>query len=150
MEYKVKAAFLVNFARFISWPSNSFPSDLAPFTLCIAGDNPFGSAFSGIDGKIIKGRNTIVKKCNSLQQTEKCNLLYISTSKRNVLNQYLEYTSSKSIVTVSDINRSAYLGGTIEFVEKNGRLSFKINNSSAKAEGLNVDASLLDLAAEVY
>jgi hypothetical protein len=40
-EYKLKAAFLVNFSRFITWPEQSFAQEQQEFTLCVAGKNPY-------------------------------------------------------------------------------------------------------------
>ncbi|MFI3187409.1 MAG: YfiR family protein, partial [Methylococcaceae bacterium] len=38
VEYKVKAGYLYNFTKFITWPEDSSAS----FNLCIVGDDPFG------------------------------------------------------------------------------------------------------------
>lgn len=150
LEYKVKAAFLVNFARFISWPSETYLNESEPFNICIIGDDPIQKAFTGIENKKIQGRNIIIRKCNATKEVTFCQLLYISNSEKNLLKQYLNTTSNKPIVTVSGIENSVIYGGIIEFIAVNGRLSFKINHSKARATGLNVDASLLDLAAKVY
>lgn len=56
LEYQLKAAFLVNFARFIAWPETAFPSEQREFILCVAGKDPFGSALAGIENKKIAGR----------------------------------------------------------------------------------------------
>jgi hypothetical protein len=45
-EYKVKAAFLYNFTKFVEWPQQAFRSPGDPLTICILGENPFGSALT--------------------------------------------------------------------------------------------------------
>ena len=42
LEYRVKAAFLYNFAKFVTWPSAAFPNPAAPIVFCVAGEDPFG------------------------------------------------------------------------------------------------------------
>src|SRR5579862_1577988 len=42
-EYQVKAAFLLNFTKFIEWPASESAPE-APFSICIMGDDPFGPA----------------------------------------------------------------------------------------------------------
>src|SRR4028119_890287 len=42
-EYQVKAAFLYNFGRFVSWPSGSFAQSNSPFIIGVVGQDPFGS-----------------------------------------------------------------------------------------------------------
>lgn len=150
LEYKVKAAFLINFARFISWPETSFVDDDAPFSICILGEDPFGKAFSGIEGKSIQGRKIQILQCNNPQKIPSCHLLYINLPTRGELQQSLQTISSNAIATISDLNNAASLGVIFELIKIDGRLSFKINNSKAKEVRLNVDASLLDLATEVY
>ena len=53
------------------------------------------------------------------------------------------------VVTVSDLPGFVDGGGAIEFVTKGERLAFLINNSSLNQRGLEVSASMLDLAAGV-
>src|SRR5262245_25491563 len=45
-EYQAKAAFLLNFTRFINWPEQSFATADTPFVVGILGDNPFGSVLA--------------------------------------------------------------------------------------------------------
>src|SRR5579863_6313245 len=40
-EYKLKLAFLYNFAQFVEWPSDAFQFPNAPLTVCVVGENPF-------------------------------------------------------------------------------------------------------------
>jgi hypothetical protein len=42
LEYQVKAAFLFNFTKFVTWPATAFKADDAPFVIGIIGDDPFG------------------------------------------------------------------------------------------------------------
>ena len=48
LEYEVKAAFLLNFTRFIEWPDSALASADQPFSICIVGENPFGDALDRI------------------------------------------------------------------------------------------------------
>jgi len=41
-EYDVKAAFILNFARFVEWPEFAFGRALRAARDCVAGDDPFG------------------------------------------------------------------------------------------------------------
>ena len=41
-EYKVKVAYIYNFARYIKWPSDAFADRESPFVIGILGDAPFG------------------------------------------------------------------------------------------------------------
>jgi len=148
-EYQLKAAFLVNFARFISWPEPSSLPRREEFTLCIVGSNPFGTTLHALESKKINGRNLKVIDAETFQQLPSCHLLYVSKSEKNELESIFSRIRQKPVVTVSDIPGFAEAGGSIEFVTREDRLSFIINNSDLKQRGIQAGASMLDLAASV-
>jgi len=47
LEYRVKAAYLFNFTKFIEWPNGAFVEGRSfSFSICVAGRNPFGPALT--------------------------------------------------------------------------------------------------------
>jgi YfiR/HmsC-like len=148
-EYRVKAAFLVNFARFISWPEDSFSPDRRELTLCVAGNNPFVAALKAVEGKQINGRKLRIIYVDSLRKVPQCHMLYVSRSEQHDLDYLSTGIGRQPVVTVSDIPGFVKSGGSIEFVQKVNRLSFIINNSALRQRGIRADASMLDLAVSV-
>ena len=70
-EYEVKAAWLLNFARFVNWPTNAFQSPESPIVVGIAGKDPFGRLLEkAFAGKTVKGRSLVVKRMVTDQGTE--------------------------------------------------------------------------------
>lgn len=150
-ESKVKAAFVINFARFISWPEEAFASKTAPLVICTVGLAADDPAFSGIETKKIKDRQIVVKKIRSLDElSEQCHVLYVTDVSNKKLQTYLNSSDNVPLVSIGEADGFAHRGGTIEFVKVNDRLSFKINNTNAKKRQLRINASLLNLAVEVY
>jgi len=147
-EYQLKAAFLVNFARFITWPEQSFSPDRQDLTICVAGKNPFGNALRAVEAKKINGRTIKITAVDSLQKLPQCNMLYVSKSEEYKLD-HLTALGQQPVVTVSDITGFIDTGGSIEFVMKEDRLSFSINHSALKQRGIQASAAMLDLAASV-
>jgi len=43
-ENAVKASYLYKFAPFVQWPPAALGASAAPFTICVAGSDPFGPA----------------------------------------------------------------------------------------------------------
>jgi hypothetical protein len=43
-EYEAKAALIYNFAKFTTWPEETFQDAEAPFVFAVLGNNPFGDA----------------------------------------------------------------------------------------------------------
>ena len=63
-EYEVKATFLLNFTKFVQWPSSPEPPATA-FNICILGEDPFGETLDHIvqdervDGRPIQVRRIV-------------------------------------------------------------------------------------------
>jgi hypothetical protein len=148
-EYQLKAAFLVNFSRFITWPEQSFPQEQPGITFCIAGKNPFGTILNAVENKMVNGRNIKVVYADSFQKISQCHLLFVSKAEHIDLDSLFSRIGKKSMVTVSDIPGFVDAGGSIEFVITGDRLSFIINSSNLKQHGIQASASMLDLATSV-
>ena len=43
-EYAIKAAYLYNFGRYVTWPDKMFPNDQSPVVIGVLGPDPFGLA----------------------------------------------------------------------------------------------------------
>ena len=79
-EYQVKAAFLYNFAQFVTWPKDTFADDKAPVVIGVYGNNPFGKALETIvNGKSANGRSIIVKQIPVGQENKlaDCQIVYV-------------------------------------------------------------------------
>lgn len=148
LEYKIKAAFLLNFAKFVTWPETTNPP--ATFPLCVVGEDPFGAALNGVEEKQIGGENVSLRRGLAIGEgLAQCRMLFVGSSERTNLKRILQVVAGKPVVTVGDIEGFAQAGGMFEFKDQGGRLSFVINNAKAKESGLRISASLLSLALEV-
>lgn len=147
LEYKLKAAFLLNFAKFTSWPDSAL--DDGEFRLCILGESPFGAAFAGIEQKTVASLPIKLILAKDLSQAKNCNMIYISKSEKANVLKIISETSLSPTLLVSDIDGFAENGGDVELTTVNRRLGFNINQTQAQKAGLKFNASLLDLANEV-
>lgn len=148
VEYKVKAAFLLNFAKFITWPTTAKPVD--SFVLCIVGDDPFGAALSGIEAKEVGGKKVQLRYPDaSGNELGQCRMVFVSRSEQKQVTRLIGLLEGTPIVSVSDIEGFVDSGGLFEFKDQGGRLTFVINNSKAKKQGISISSSLLNLAVEV-
>src|SRR5688572_28523633 len=78
LEYRVKAAFLYNFTKFVQWPSVA-TDGAKTFALCIAGMNPFGDVLeSTIAGDAAAGRPLLARVVST--STSGCHILFIPRS----------------------------------------------------------------------
>src|SRR5258706_2659641 len=78
LEYQVKASYLYNFARFITWPEDAFVGD-GKFNLCAVGADRFGTALDALTGERVEGRAILVRRLERAAQARgaRCHLLFI-------------------------------------------------------------------------
>lgn len=143
-EYDVKAAFIYNVAKFVEWPDTS-PDNKSTLTIYILGDAPFGSALDTIRGKTIKGKTVVVKKTNSLNMLENGDILFISNSEKEKLEQILNRISRLPILTVGDTESFAKNGVIVNFYIEDKKIRFEINIEAANRAGLRISSNLLKL-----
>jgi hypothetical protein len=149
VEYKIKAAFLLNFTKFIKLPEESFTGEDQPYKVCVLGRNPIGSALTAIESRTVGNRKINLQIVDDVQQAGSCHLLFISSSEKNNLINIHETLVDHTIIMVSDIEGFAGSRGIVEFVARGDKLAFKINLSRAREQGLEINSALLNLATEI-
>jgi len=146
-EYRVKAAFLLNFARFVEWPPQEFKNATDPIAICVVGQNPFGSALEeAVTGKRVEGRTFLVRQLSSGQPVTGCQLLFVSASERNRLRAILGEIKIDGVLTVGDTDTFASEGGMINFKIEAGRVRLQVNVEAAEGAKLRISSTLLSLA----
>lgn len=148
-EYQVKAAYLLNFARFVEWPADVLPAT-SPLEIAIVGTDSFGGALDEIlRGASANGHPIKLRHVRRDEVLSSYQIVFISASEEKHLPEILRYLGQKSVLTVSDIDRFALRGGVIEFGMVGNRVRFDINRSSAAAAHLTVSSKLLSVARAV-
>lgn len=149
-EYQVKAAFLYNFAKFVEWPESAFANAEAPLTICVIGDDPFGSSLDALRDKTVKNRKIAVKRVSGVAQAGLCQVLFISTAEEDRMDEILVSLKGHATLVAGDAERFARRGGMIGFLMERNKVVFEINENAAKKAGLQISSQLLKLARTVY
>lgn len=145
-EYQVKAAFLLNFARFAQWPADSFASPSAPIVFGIFGEDPFGAMLTDtVRSKTVGGHRLVVRRVDDVTQVAGCHLLFIGAGERSRLGRVIA-TPHRGVLTVGETERFAERGGVIQLTLADRRVGFIINTDAAKRAGVGLSAKLLSLA----
>jgi len=146
-EYEVKAAFLYNFAKFVTWSPSAFDRPDAPIVIGILGDDPFGPFLEKvIEDKVIGERSLEIRHLQSLDRIPRCHILFVSTSERRRLSEILVALRGLHVLTVSEMEPFARSGGIINFVVEENRVKFEVNVAAAEAADLKISSKLLRLA----
>jgi hypothetical protein len=145
-EYAVKAAFLFNFAKFVEWPDDAFADRSSPLVLCVIGEDPFGDALKSLKGKTVNGRHLAIRYMTTIEELDRCHLLFVCPSEKPVLPKILQTTKGRSILTVGDMGGFAQDGGIINLVKEENRVGIEINLEAAQRSRLKISSKLLALA----
>lgn len=149
-EFQIKAAFLYNFAQFVDWPPASFPTPESPLIIAVLGMDPFGSFLDDlVRGERANGRPLVVRRFRTVDELEKCHVLFVSGSEGQNLEQIVERLSQESVLTVCDWEAYARQGAIVWFVMERNRVRLRINLDAAKAAGLTISSKLLRSAETV-
>jgi hypothetical protein len=144
-EYSIKAAFLYNFSRFVSWPEKVAQHN-DEFELCVIGNDPFGKVLDTLSGKSVHGQPLKVRRLTDGAITGACQLVYIGESETKQFARLLGMVRARPVLTVSDIDDFAMHGGIIRFKLDNKKVRFDINVDAAERAGLKISSRLLSLA----
>ena len=148
LEYQVKAAFLLNFTKFVEWPVSAFADDRAPLTICILGDDPFGGMLDQmVQGEVVTGRRVAVQRIHGVPEAKTCQVLYVGQNAREA--RQVLAGLGPGVLTVGEGENFLRDGGIIAFVIDNRRVRFDVNQGVASDAGLTLSSRLLNVARSV-
>lgn len=147
---QAKAAWILNFARYVHWPSNTFAATNTPIRVGVLGKDPILQELSvTLKGQRIDGHGFVVKAVVSDPEVLACQILFISSSERRRLRELSEKLKAFGVLTVGDTDEFLDQGGVINFVLREKALRFDINVTTAQAARIKLDAKLLHVARTV-
>lgn len=144
-EYRLKAAFLYNFALFTEWPA-----DLdGALNLCVYGGDPFGVEIEPLNGKKVGARGLTVQRKGQLDALKGCQIVFVSNAAIGQLPRVLEIMRGLAALTITDTPGAVQQGATLNMSVAQGRVTFEANLNAARSARLSLSSKLLRLATEV-
>lgn len=143
---KYQSLFIYNFTKYIKWPD---AYNNGKFVIGVIGNSNIYEALTSMASskkKTATGLVIEVKKYGAVGDIDECNILFVSENIAGDLGQIVGNTSSKPILIITDSPGMATQGSVINFVEKDGKIKFELNESRASEQGLIVSGSLTSLA----
>ncbi len=168
---KVKWAYVLNFAKFTTWPDGTFTDNDSPLVICVWGRQALDRSLQQVvEGKMIDRRKVLISRINdhapdpasdtendppdhtvglsenTLAKLHSCHLLFIGETETDRMKVILKILEPLKILTVSDIPRFAEQGGMLGLVLRRGRITFEANPVTIKKAGIKVSSKILKLA----
>ena len=150
LENDVKAAFLYNFARYITWPAPAFESASAPVRLCVLADPDFvASVDTIVRGENIDNRPVTRLSPNTAEEARSCHLLYVAASHLERAQPMMTRLGDSPVLAVSDAPKALDRGYGIMFVRENDRVRFDVDLGRTQGRSLTISSRLLRVARRV-
>jgi hypothetical protein len=146
-EYQVKAAFLVNFARFVEWPSESFGAASDPIVFGVYGKDLFGAALEqAVRGKRVDGHPVEIRRTSEVRALRSCHVVFVPASEMGHFREVSVSLENLSVLLVGETEDFMVRGGVINFILENERVRFEISPPAAARAHLKISSRLLELA----
>lgn len=143
---KYESLFIYNFTKYIKWPDNY---NQGKFVIGVLGNSSIYQSLNEMaesKKKTSSGSNLEVMKYNSIADIGECNILFVSENMISKIEEIDGGTSGKPILIVTDSPGMANKGSVINFIEKDGKIKFELNEAKAATRNLIVSGSLTTLA----
>lgn len=137
-EYKIRAGYLFNFTKFITWANTNSES----FNICILGNDPFGELIDPIEQRTAFNLPIKLFRLTAINKEQHCHIVYLSAG----MNARLAGANVKNMLVVGEENIFVTQGGMIAFVKKEDKIKLHINLKLLQQSGLKVSAKLLEVS----
>jgi hypothetical protein len=144
-EYLVKAVFIRNFAQFVQWPANTFPTESSPVVIGVLGTDPFDGALElAVKDKKADGHPIVVKRFPALEDLGPCNVLFVAASQSFAAVK--AKVGAAPVLLVGDAANFTADGGMIRLLLEDDTVRFEVNLDATTQANLKLSSRLLRLA----
>lgn len=143
----VKAAFVFNFIKLVSWPERRFESDSAPVQVCVLrGDSMEPALRQSLGGKMAGARPVEVSTVGSDDNLSGCHVLYLGSQASVRYTALMTRVAGKGVLLIDEGEQFTWPDGMIRLFLEQSRVRFELNLDSVERAGLKVDPRLIRLA----
>ncbi|HUR39872.1 MAG TPA: YfiR family protein [Verrucomicrobiae bacterium] len=141
----VKAAFVFNFIKLVSWPESRLPAGGATVQVCaLRGDEMEPALRQALNGKMTGSHPIQVQMMDPGDNLSTCHVLYLGNpSARSAL---MARVGGKGVLLVDEGQQFSWPDGMIRLFQEQNRMRFELNLDSLERAGLKVDPRLIRLA----
>ena len=144
---QVKAAYLLKFPNFVSWPSNAFQDASSAFAFAVLdADEVFAELSKQALGREVQGRPVLVRRITRIDPNDPVHVLYIGSPVTAWRTPVAGLTHT--LVVASTIN-ALDRGAIINFMIVDGRVRFELSLPSAQQARLRLGSQLIEVAERV-
>jgi hypothetical protein len=142
--HKQYPLFVYSFTRYIQWPEALNQGD---FEIYVLGETPVTEELNIMaQTKRVGDRPIRVTKVNAVSDIKKCHILFIPSSQSDKLPEVLQRVATKPILIMTEQAGLGSLGSCVNFITKDGKLAFELNQSALIKQNLKASMELTRIA----
>lgn len=142
--YGLHSVYIYSFTKYIQWPDEMSQGD---FEIYVLGDSPILPLLRKMEElKKVGDRNIKVIQVNSPSEIKKCNILFVPSSKSSQWDEIMNVVNNQSILMITEEPGMGQKGSHINFLMKDGKLVFELNQAATSKKNLKVSNQLLTVA----
>jgi hypothetical protein len=145
-EHEIKAAFVVKFAKYVTWPADAFAGPQAPLVVAALGPSGVADALSEIGRRNLQlqGRRLEVRVTGTSQELLGAHIVFLSSRlEREQRTAAIGLLAGKRVLLTGEDESFLADGGVIVFTIENNHIGGTVNLKAAEREGLKVSSELL-------
>jgi hypothetical protein len=150
---RVKAAFILNIARFVTWPPEVFADQPGELTLCLYRGNPLAPAIETLHGKKVGGRRLEIVHIVRLSEADACQILLLAPYELDEFSaaEHARPGPPPPLLTIADVSanhdpQTRHHHILVSLIRSGTHIGFEINLAKARQAGLRLSSRLLKLA----
>jgi len=146
-EYPVKAAFLLHFIRYTTWPKASFEDDSSPIVVTVVGKDPFGEVLENtFRDEEAHGRKIVVARTQSVPAQVSGHVVFCAEVSKAERDELLAKCDKRPVLVVGETRDFAAAGASINFYLQDNKTRFEINPDAVASASLELSPAVLKLA----
>lgn len=148
---RIKAAFILNVARFVTWPALAYRGGHDRLLFCHYGVDSLGEAGASIEGRKVANRRLRLTLIKELSASGGCSILLIPYSELSRYGQEIDEGFNRPVLTIADLTDTdisgvAFDGVVVNLIRKGSTIGFEINVEQTARSGLRMSSEILKLA----
>lgn len=141
---KYQSVFIYSFTRYIIWPDTHNTGD---FEILVLGDSPIVEDLQQMaQTKKVGDRAIKITKIGSVAEIRKANILFVSASKAAEIDNVVNKVNTQPTLIVTEEPGLGAKGSNINFITKDGKLAFELNQAAMTKRNLKASTELSRLA----
>ncbi|MFY0686637.1 MAG: YfiR family protein [Cyclobacteriaceae bacterium] len=140
---EIKSGIVYYFTRYVEWPASKQSGD---FVINVVGNDEITSHLQTMSkAKSLGSRQIVVREVGSVSDAKNCHILILAGDKLDQFNTAALTAENNNFLLVTDAQGYGKKGAGINFITKNGKPSYEINQTSVNKCGLKISSKLTTL-----